>query len=46
MGKDTDKAMDKDPLLAMVVPVVMVADSLSHHPLVPLLAPTLSKFHP
>jgi len=42
----TDKVTGKDPLLDMVAPVVMVADSLSNHPLVPLPAPTLSTFHP
>jgi len=45
MDKVTDKVTDKVPLLVMVAPVVLVADSLSRHPLVPLPAPTLSTFY-
>lgn len=42
----TDKVTGKGPLLVMVAQVVMAVDSLSHHPPVPLPAPTLSTFHP
>lgn len=44
MDRVTDKVTDKVPLLVMVVPVVMVADSLNPRPLVPLPGPTLSTF--
>ena len=41
---DKDKATDRVLLPVMVVPVLMVVDSLSRPPLVPLPAPTLSTF--
>ena len=50
LHSNTDKVTDKDlpPVMVVVtaVPVATAADSLSHHPLVPLQAPIPSTFDP
>jgi len=46
LHSNMDKDTDKDPLLVMAAMVVMAVDSLTHRPLVPLPAPTLSTFYP